>query len=96
MDKTQMGTLILKVIIASFSTVGIMEYLKNFIKTEKKWIYSLLMPVIAIGCFIACEYLPIAIIGGILTVGCVQLDYQVIVQGFQNAINKSVDKINEA
>lgn len=95
MNNADMGSLILKVVISSFSTVGIVEYLKNFIKTEKKWIYSLIMPVIAIGCYLACEYLPIGVIGSILTVGCVQLDYQVIVQGFKKAINKSVDKIGE-
>lgn len=95
MDNADMGNLILKVIISSFSTVGIVEYLKNFIKTEKKWIYSLIMPVIAIGCYLACEYLPIGVIGAILTVGCVQLDYQVIVQGFKKAIDKSVDKIGD-
>ena len=94
MDKAEMGTLILKVIIASFSTVGIMEYVKNFIKTSKTWIYSIIMPFIAVGCFLACEYLPIGIIGGILTVGCVQLDYQVIVQGFKKVINKSINKID--
>lgn len=94
MDNTEMGTLILKVIIASFSTVGLMEYLKNFLKTEKTWIYSLLMPVFGIGCFLACEYLPIGVIGGLLTIGCVQLDYQVIIQGFKKVINKSINKID--
>lgn len=52
------------------------------------------MPPISVGCFCACEYLPIGIIGGILTVGCVQLDYQVIVQGFKKVFNKTVNKID--
>ena len=94
-NMTEIGLLITKIMVASFATVGLMEYLKNFLKTEKTWIYSLLMPVFAIGCFLACEYLPIGIIGGILTVGCVQLDYQVIVQGFKKLINRKVDKITE-
>lgn len=95
MTREEMGTLILKVIIASFSTVGLMEYLKNFLKTEKTWLYSLLMPLFAIGCYLACEYLPVGVIGGLLTVGCVQLDYQVIVQGFKKAINKTINKIDK-
>lgn len=95
-NMTDVGLLIAKIMIAAFATVGIMEYMKNFIKTEKTWIYSLIMPFIAIGCFAAVEYLPIGIIGGILTVGCVQLDYQVIVQGFKKVINRKVDKITES
>lgn len=87
-------TFIFKIMIASFGSVGIMEYIKNFLKTEKKWIYSLIMPVIAIGCYLATEYLPVGIIGGILTIGCVQLDYQVIIQGFKKIINKSLNKID--
>lgn len=96
MTTSDLSILVLKVVIASFSTVGLMEYLKNFIKTEKTWIYSLLMPVIGIGCYLACEYLPIGVIGGILTVGCVQLDYQVIIQGFKKLFNKSVSKIGDS
>lgn len=94
METNQIANLILKILLASFGSVGIIEYLKNFIKTEKKWIYSLIMPVISIGCYCATEYLPVGIIGGILTVGCVQLDYQVIVQGFKKIINKSINKID--
>lgn len=94
METSEIANLILKIVLASFGSVGIIEYLKNFIKTEKKWIYSIIMPLISVGCYCACEYLPIGIIGGILTVGCVQLDYQVIVQGFKKVINRTVDKID--
>jgi len=85
--------IILKVIVASFGTVGIVEYLKNFIKTEKKWIYSIIMPFVAVGSFYACEILPIPVIGSILTIGSVQLDYQIIVQGFKKTIEKYTNKI---
>lgn len=95
MQNNEIKNLILKVIIASFGSVGIMEYIKNFLKTKKTYIYSIIMPFIAVGCFLATEYLPIGIIGGIVTVGCVQLDYQVIVQGFKNIMNKSIRKIKE-
>lgn len=95
MQNNEITNLILKVIIASFGSVGIMEYIKNFLKTKKTYIYSIIMPFIAVGCFLATEYLPIGIIGGIVTVGCVQLDYQVIVQGFKNIMNKSIRKIKE-
>lgn len=91
--------LITKIVLSSFGAVGILEWLKNFLKLKKKWIFSIIMPFIAIGCFCACEYLPISIIGGILTVGCVQLNYQVIIQGFTKIIekvsNKSGDIANE-
>lgn len=90
---SEITTLILKVVISSFAAVGIIEYLKNFIKTEKTWIYSLIMPLIAIGCFCACQLLPIPFIGSILTVGSVQLDYQIIIQGFKKTIEKYVTKI---
>lgn len=93
---TDLGLMIVKIMVAAFATVGLMEYMKNFIKTEKTWIYSVIMPVIALGCFLAVEYLPIGVIGGILTVGCVQLDYQVIVQGFKKIINGKVKKIAES
>lgn len=94
METSEITNLILKIILSSFGAVGLMEYLKNFLKTTKNWIYSILMPFFAIGCYLACEYLPIGIIGGILTVGCVQLDYQVIIQGFKKIINKSLNKID--
>lgn len=93
MTNVEISTLMLKIMVASFGSVGLMEYIKNFLKTEKTWIYSLIMPFIAIGVYCACEYLPIGIIGSILTVGCVQIDYQVIIQGFKKLINK--DKLIE-
>jgi hypothetical protein len=88
-----MQDLITKVMISAFATVGIIEYLKNFIKTDKKWIYSLIMPFISIGCYCICQYLPIGIIGGALTIGTVQLGYQLIIQGFKKIIEKSSNKI---
>lgn len=88
---TDYNDLILKITIAAFATVGLMEFLKNFIKTEKTWIYSIIMPFIAIGCYLACEYLPVGIIGGLLTIGSVQIGYQVIIQGFKKLINKKVN-----
>lgn len=88
----EINTLIVKIVIAAFGSVGLIEYLKNFIKTEKTWIYSLIMPLIAIGCYCACQYLPIGITGGILTIGCVQLGYQVIVQGFKKIIEGIANK----
>ena len=88
----EINTLIVKIVIAAFGSVGLIEYLKNFIKTEKTWIYSLIMPLIAISCYCACQYLPIGITGGILTIGCVQLGYQVIIQGFKKIIEGIANK----
>lgn len=95
MNNAELGNLIIKILVASFAAVGLMEWIKNFIKTDKKWIYSIIMPFLAVGCFLACEYLPIGVIGGILTVGCVQLDYQVIIQGFQKVLEKTLNKIEK-
>lgn len=81
-----------KVVIASFATIGLIEYLKNFIKTEKTWIYSLIMPFVAILCFIACVYLPPVVIGCILTIGTTQVDYQIIIQTFKNLITKKKEE----
>lgn len=83
--------LISKITMAAFATVGLIEFLKNFLKTEKKWIYSIIMPFVAIGCYLAAEYLPIGIIGGLLTIGSVQIGYQVIIQGFQKIIKNKTN-----
>lgn len=92
MEKTEIVNLIIKIIMASFAAVGLLEYLKNFIKTDKTWIYSLIMPFLAVGSFFAIEFLPESVIGGVITIGCVQLDYQLIIQGFKKLLNKSIKK----
>lgn len=94
MNQINLSELLFKIVLGSFATTGIMEYLKNFVKTTKSWVYAIIMPFIAIGCYCAVEYLPIAIIGSILTVGCVQLDYQIIIQSFKKLITKKEDVIS--
>lgn len=96
MTTNEIWAIILKVCVAAFATTGLVEYLKNFIKTSKSWIYSLIMPFIAIGCYCALEFLPIAITGGILTVGTVQLNYQIIVQGFKKLFDNFVSKFTSS
>lgn len=76
-----------QVVIAAIATVGLIEVLKNFIKTEKKWVYSLIMIPLSIGTYFAVLYLPPWVIGGILTVGVTQECYQVIIQSLQNLVN---------
>lgn len=88
MNQIDISNLLLKIVLASFGATGILEWLKNFIKTPKTWVYSIIMPMLAIGCFFICEFCNVAVIGSILTIGCVQLDYQVIVQGFKTLIDK--------
>lgn len=94
MNNYEVSKLIMKILIASFGAAGIIEYLKNFIKTNKSWVYSLIMPVVAVGCYCASEYLPVSVIGSIMTIGCVQLNYQVIVQGFQKITKAMISKID--
>ena len=77
---------VLKVFVAAFATVGVEEFLKNFIKTEKTFTYAILMVPLAVGCYFAIEVLPMWVIGSLLTIGCVQICYQTIVQGFKTAI----------
>ena len=89
-------TYIIKTIIAALAGVGIMEWLKNFIKTEKTWIYSLIMPVVAIGCFCAIEYLPIGVFGSIMTTGIMQINYQLLIQGIQKVVKSKINSISES
>jgi len=84
----ELGSLIQNVTISSFAAVGLVECFKNFIKTEKTWIYSIIMMPIALVCFYAASCLPVWVIGGILTVGATQLCYQTIVQTFKKIIAK--------
>ena len=85
--------LLIKVFISALGTVGLIEFLKNFLKTEKSWIYSLIMPFVAVGCYFACQFCNVGVIGSILTVGTVQLSYQTLVQGFKKVINANLSKI---
>lgn len=87
---------IVKALIAALAGVGLMEWIKNFIKTEKTWIYSLIMPVIAIGCFVSIEYLPIGVFGSIMTIGIMQINYQLLIQGIQKIVKSKIGKIAES
>lgn len=84
-----MDDLIKNVVLAAFSTVGLIEAIKNFIKTDRKWVFALVMVPMSVGCFAACVLCPSWVIGGLLTVGVTQLCYQTIVQTF-NSIVKNV------
>lgn len=92
---TDFVSYIIKAVIASLAGVGLMEWLKNFIKTEKSWVYSLVMPFIAVGCFCAIEYLPTGVFGSIMTVGIMQIDYQLLIQGIQKLVSSKIDKISK-
>ena len=86
----------IKAVISALAGVGLMEWLKNFIKTEKTWIYSLIMPFIAVGCFLSIEYLPIGVFGSIMTIGIMQIDYQLLLQGIQKIVKSKIKKISES
>ena len=93
---TEFALYIVKALIAALAGVGLMEWIKNFIKTEKTWIYSLIMPVIAIGCFVSIEYLPIGVFGSIMTIGNMQINYQLLIQGIQKIVKSKIGKIAES
>lgn len=86
----------LKALISALAGVGVMEWLKNFIKTEKTWIYSLIMPFIAVGCFCSIEYLPIGVFGSIMTIGIMQIDYQLLVQGIQKVVKSKITDLSKS
>ncbi|MBO4640906.1 MAG: hypothetical protein J5710_14235 [Treponema sp.] len=86
----------LKALISALAGVGLMEWLKNFIKTEKTWIYSLIMPFIAVGCFCSIEYLPIGVFGSIMTIGIMQIDYQLLVQGIQKVVKSKITDLSKS
>ena len=54
---------LLKVFTAAFATVGIEEFIKNFLKTKKTWVYALLMIPLSIGSYFSVEVLPMWVIG---------------------------------
>jgi hypothetical protein len=92
---SEFSAYIIKAVISALAGVGLMEWIKNFIKTEKTWVYSIIMPVIAIGCFCSIEYLPIGVFGSIMTIGVMQVDYQVLIQGIQKILQSKIDSISK-
>lgn len=78
----EIDVLLQNVTIAAFACVGLIETLKSFFKTEKKWIYAVVMIPLSVGCYFAVLYLPPWVIGGMLTIAACQIGYQTIVQTF--------------
>ena len=72
------------VVLAACACVGLIETLKSFFKTEKKWLYA--------GCYASVLYLPAWVIGSALTVAVCQIGYQTIVQTFQAVIKRIGNK----
>lgn len=93
---TEFAYYFLKAVISALAGVGVMEWLKNFIKTEKTWIYSLIMPFVAVGCFCSIEYLPIGVFGSIMTIGIMQIDYQLLVQGIQKVVKSKITSLSKS
>ncbi len=93
---TEFASYFLKAVISALAGVGVMEWLKNFIKTEKTWIYSLIMPFVAVGCFCSIEYLPIGVFGSIMTIGIMQIDYQLLVQGIQKVVKSKLTSLSKS
>ena len=50
MTEQELIGLTIKIGLAGFGAVGVMEWLKNFFKFKKTWVYALVMPVFAVGC----------------------------------------------
>jgi hypothetical protein len=86
----------LQVIVAALATVGIEEFIKNFMKNVKTIWYAVLMLPLSIGCFCAVNLLPTYVIGSLLTIGSVQLCYQTLIQGFKSVVTKITDKIESS
>lgn len=84
------------VVISSLATVGLVEYIKNFIKPKNKVWYAVIMLPVSILCYFCTDVLPETVIGGILTIGCVQLCYQTLIQGFQTMVTTITGKTKTA
>ena len=82
----EIDVLLQNVVIAAFACVGLIETLKSFFKTEKKWLYAVIMIPFSVACYFAVLYLPPWIIGGMLTIAMCQIGYQTIVQTFQAVV----------
>ena len=80
------------VVLAACACVGLIETLKSFFKTDKKWLYAVIMIPLAVGCYAAVLYLPLWVIGSALTVAVCQIGYQTIVQMFQAVIKRIGNK----
>ena len=93
---TEFASYVVKAVISALAGVGLMEWLKNFIKTEKKWIYSIIMPFVAIGCFLSIEYLPIGVFGSIMTIGIMQINYELLIQGIQKVVKSKITAISNS
>ena len=80
------------VVLAACACVGLIETLKSFFKTGKKWLYAVIMILLAVGCYASVLYLPPWVIGSALTVAVCQIGYQTIVQTFQAVIKRIGNK----
>jgi hypothetical protein len=54
------------------------------------------MPVIAVVCFCSIEYLPIGVFGSIMTIGIMQIDYQLLIQGIQEIVKSKINLISKS
>ena len=84
----EMGKIFLIATVAAFATVGIMETIKNFWKTQRTWLYALAMIPLAALCVWMQVALPPWAIGIVLAVGMSQLCYQTIVQAFKALVGR--------
>ena len=51
---------------------------------------------LAVVCFCSIEYLPIGVFGSIMTIGIMQVDYQLLIQGIQKIVKIKIGKIAES
>lgn len=89
-------TFVIKAVVSALAGVGLMEWLKNFIKTGKTWVFSIIMPLISAGCFFSIEYLPTGVFGSLMTMGIMQMNYQVLVQGIQKIIKSKINDLSKS
>lgn len=89
----EVSGMVTNVMLAAFATVGVIEVVKNFLTTEKKWMYSLIMIPLSLACYAAAEFLPTWVIGGILTIGVTQECYQIIIQSVTSIVKGMAQKL---
>ena len=77
--------LFIQVLIAAVAVVGVMEFIKNFIPV-KPVLYAVFTLALSTFAFFAIVYLPVWVIGSLLTLGCVQMGYEIFIQGVREIL----------
>jgi hypothetical protein len=87
-----LGSELIKLVIVSIiSTIGTIEWLKNFIKIPKK-IWAFIMPIVGFSIAFACATLPVWFSVGMLVLAGTQLCYDILLSGIEKLLKAAIKK----